>query len=85
VEIYEDKDNARKDEINTHLTAPTQSGLFSKYYERLKEVYIYNITLLSCLPDCDKSQIDSSTHYSGTKANDAAYYVFLFEMSLLCF
>jgi len=42
VEIYEDKDNARKDEINTHLTAPTQSGLFSKYYERLKEV-IYPI------------------------------------------
>ncbi|NP_001136895.1 Splicing factor SF3a60 homolog-like [Zea mays] len=42
VEIYEDKDNARKDEINTHLTAPTQSGLFSKYYERLKEIREYH-------------------------------------------
>lgn len=42
VEIYEDKDNARKDEINTHLTAPTQNGLFSKYYERLKEIREYH-------------------------------------------
>ncbi|CAN6332746.1 unnamed protein product [Urochloa humidicola] len=42
VEIYEDKDNARKDEINTHLTAPTQSLLFNKYYERLKEIRDYH-------------------------------------------
>ncbi|XP_066345213.1 splicing factor SF3a60 homolog [Miscanthus floridulus] len=47
VEIYEDKDNARKDEINTHLTAPTQSGLFSKYYERLKEIREYHRRNLS--------------------------------------
>uniref|UniRef100_A0A453FCU8 Uncharacterized protein n=1 Tax=Aegilops tauschii subsp. strangulata TaxID=200361 RepID=A0A453FCU8_AEGTS len=37
VEIYEDKDGARKDEISTHLTAPVQSDIFPKYYERLKE------------------------------------------------
>ncbi|CAL4974706.1 unnamed protein product [Urochloa decumbens] len=42
VEIYEDKDSARKDEINTHLTAPTQSLLFNKYYERLKEIRDYH-------------------------------------------
>ncbi|TVU35501.1 hypothetical protein EJB05_17394 [Eragrostis curvula] len=42
VEIYEDEDNARKDEISTHLTAPTQSGIFSKYYERLKEIRDYH-------------------------------------------
>ncbi|CAN6346498.1 unnamed protein product [Urochloa humidicola] len=42
VEIYEDKDSARKDEINTHLTAPTQSLLFNKYYERLKEICDYH-------------------------------------------
>ncbi|XP_062217876.1 splicing factor SF3a60 homolog [Phragmites australis] len=42
VEIYEDKDNARKDDISTHLTAPTQSGMFSKYYERLKEIRDYH-------------------------------------------
>ncbi|CAO2171029.1 unnamed protein product [Urochloa humidicola] len=42
VDIYEDKDNSRKDEINTHLTAPTQSLLFTKYYERLKEIRDYH-------------------------------------------
>ncbi|KAF8676295.1 hypothetical protein HU200_047172 [Digitaria exilis] len=42
VEIYEDKDNARKDEINTHLTAPSQNHLFAKYYERLKEIRDYH-------------------------------------------
>ncbi|KAL6615800.1 hypothetical protein ACP70R_038070 [Stipagrostis hirtigluma subsp. patula] len=42
VEIYEDKDNARKDEISNHLTAPTQNGIFVKYYERLKEIRDYH-------------------------------------------
>ncbi|GJM93552.1 hypothetical protein PR202_ga10116 [Eleusine coracana subsp. coracana] len=42
VEIYEDKDGARKDEISIHLTAPTQNGIFSKYYERLKEIREYH-------------------------------------------
>ncbi|XP_020157876.1 splicing factor SF3a60 homolog isoform X3 [Aegilops tauschii subsp. strangulata] len=42
VEIYEDKDGARKDEISTHLTAPVQSDIFPKYYERLKEIRDYH-------------------------------------------
>ncbi|XBI01014.1 hypothetical protein VPH35_129895 [Triticum aestivum] len=42
VEIYEDKDCARKDEISTHLTAPVQSDIFPKYYERLKEIRDYH-------------------------------------------
>lgn len=42
VEIYEDKDNARKDEITTHLTAPVQNDIFNKFYDRLKEIRDYH-------------------------------------------
>lgn len=49
VEIYEDKDSARKDEIAA-LGGQTTSGtnVFSAFYDRLKEV-ISNISLYLCL------------------------------------
>lgn len=45
VEIYEDKDNARKDEIAA-LGGQTAAGtnVFSAFYDRLKEVY-YSLTV----------------------------------------
>lgn len=38
VEIYEDKDGARKQEISNDLTAPGQDDLFHKFYDRLKDI-----------------------------------------------
>lgn len=38
VEIYEDKDGARKEEISTRFTAPVQDDIFHKFYDRLKEI-----------------------------------------------
>ena len=45
VEIYEDKDNARKDEIAA-LGGQTAAGtnVFSAFYDRLKEVYYSSIS-----------------------------------------
>lgn len=42
IEIYEDKDNARKDEIAA-LGGQTATGInvFSAFYDRLKEVTVY--------------------------------------------
>uniref|UniRef100_A0A0E0D5Q9 Matrin-type domain-containing protein n=1 Tax=Oryza meridionalis TaxID=40149 RepID=A0A0E0D5Q9_9ORYZ len=42
VEIYEDKDNARKDEISNHLSSPVQAEIFPKFYDRLKEIRDYH-------------------------------------------
>uniref|UniRef100_A0A0D9VY87 Matrin-type domain-containing protein n=1 Tax=Leersia perrieri TaxID=77586 RepID=A0A0D9VY87_9ORYZ len=42
VEIYEDKDNARKDEISNHLSAPVQAEIFPNFYDRLKEIRDYH-------------------------------------------
>lgn len=49
VDVYEDKDSARKDEIAA-LGGQTTSGtnVFSAFYDRLKEV-IGNISLYCCL------------------------------------
>lgn len=47
VEIYADKDNARKDEIAA-LGGQTATGtnVFSAFYDRLKEViYIFNLII----------------------------------------
>uniref|UniRef100_A0ACD5VTM5 Uncharacterized protein n=1 Tax=Avena sativa TaxID=4498 RepID=A0ACD5VTM5_AVESA len=38
VEIYEDKDGARKEEISNHLTAPVQDDIFHKFFDRLKDI-----------------------------------------------
>ncbi|KAG8062356.1 hypothetical protein GUJ93_ZPchr0003g18627 [Zizania palustris] len=42
VEIYEDKDNARKDEISNHLSSQVQTEIFPKFYDRLKEIRDYH-------------------------------------------
>ncbi|KAG8069350.1 hypothetical protein GUJ93_ZPchr0005g15767 [Zizania palustris] len=42
VEIYEDKDIARKDEISNHLSSQVQTEIFPKFYDRLKEIRDYH-------------------------------------------
>ncbi|KAL5219292.1 hypothetical protein ABZP36_019976 [Zizania latifolia] len=42
VETYEDKDNARKDEISNHLSSQVQTEIFPKFYDRLKEIRDYH-------------------------------------------
>ncbi|KAG8097958.1 hypothetical protein GUJ93_ZPchr0013g37249 [Zizania palustris] len=42
VEIYEDKDNARKDEISNHISSQVQTEIFPKFYDRLKEIRDYH-------------------------------------------
>lgn len=53
VEIYEDKDNARKDEIAA-LGGQTATGtnVFSAFYDRLKEVMFCENDLVSAFCCC---------------------------------